>query len=71
MGIVQKIAKKLSPGAEAESKKWLYACPECKAEGNAWDLGWVLTGSRPGGHTRKIECPACHAKVKVTVLKTE
>jgi DNA-directed RNA polymerase subunit RPC12/RpoP len=69
MSLVQKIAAKLAPGAEAESKTWCYTCPACKAEGNAWDLGWVITGVRSKGHTRAIECPACHAKVKVTLEK--
>ena len=69
MGIAQKLAKKLSPGAEAESKLWRFTCSACKAESNAWDLGWVITGRRPGGHTRTVECPKCHAKVKATVLK--
>jgi hypothetical protein len=32
MGILQKLALKLSPGAEAESRLWCFACPECKAE---------------------------------------
>ena len=69
MGFVQKLALKLSPGAEAESRQWCFACPECRAESSAWDLGWVITGKRSKGHTRKVECPKCHAKVEVTVAK--
>ena len=69
MGLVQKIAKKLAPGAEAETKRWVYTCPACQAEGNAWDLGWVITGTRTKGHTRAIACPACKAKVTVTLSK--
>ncbi len=69
MGIVQKIAAKLSPGAEAESRTWRFTCPECNAESDAWDLGWVITGTRTKGHTRTVDCPKCHAKVKVTLNK--
>jgi hypothetical protein len=69
MGIVQKLASKLAPGAEAESKTWTFTCPSCSKESSAWDLGWVITGKRSHGHTRKVECPKCHDKVKVTVEK--
>jgi hypothetical protein len=69
MGIVQKIVKKLAPGAEEESRQWCFTCSACKAESSAWDLGWVITGARSRGHTRTVECPKCHAKVKATVEK--
>lgn len=69
MGLIQKIAKKLAPGAEAESKTWVFTCAACKQESNAWDLGWVITGTRSKGHTRTVECPKCHAKAKVTLTK--
>jgi hypothetical protein len=69
MGIVQKLATKLAPGAEQETKQWRFTCPACKKESTAWDLGWVITGKRSRGHTRKVECPKCHEKVKVTVNK--
>jgi hypothetical protein len=71
MGIMQKLATKLSPGAEAESKTWRFNCSACQAESNAWDLGWVITGTRSKGHTRTVECPKCHAKVKATLVKVE
>lgn len=69
MGIMQKLATKLSPGAEEESKQWRFTCSACGAESNAWDLGWVITGTRTKGHTRTVECPKCHAKVKATLEK--
>ena len=69
MGLMQKLAKKLSPGAEEESRQWRFTCSACQAESSAWDLGWVITGTRSKGHTRTVECPKCHAKVKATVAK--
>ena len=69
MGLIQKIAKKLSLGAEEESCQWRFTCSACKAESNAWDLGWVITGTRSKGHTRTVECPKCHSKVKATLEK--
>jgi hypothetical protein len=63
------LMQKLFPGAEAESRTWRFTCPSCNTEGSAWDLGWVITGTRSQGHTRTVECPKCHAKVKVTVEK--
>lgn len=69
MGFIQKVAKKLSPGAEEESRQWRFTCSACNAESDAWDLGWVITGTRSSGHTRTVECPKCHAKVKATLEK--
>jgi DNA-directed RNA polymerase subunit RPC12/RpoP len=71
MSLVQRLAAKLSPNAEAESKTWRFTCPECKAESNAWDLGWVITGTRSKGHTRKVRCPKCDAKVQITLEKRQ
>lgn len=39
-----------------------------KAESDAWDLGWVITGTRSKGHTRTVEC-LCHAQVNATLEK--
>jgi Zn finger protein HypA/HybF involved in hydrogenase expression len=69
MGIIQKIAAKLDANAEAESRSWQFTCSACSAVSSAWDLGWVITGTRSKGHTRKVECPKCHAKVTATLSK--
>jgi DNA-directed RNA polymerase subunit RPC12/RpoP len=71
MGLIQNIAKKLYPQAEEESRKWRFTCSACKAESDAWELGWVITGTRSKGHTRTVECPKCHAKVRATLEKAK
>jgi ssDNA-binding Zn-finger/Zn-ribbon topoisomerase 1 len=51
----------LAESIEADSRRWVFDCPDCHATSSIWEIGGVRWKAA-GEPRRLISCPKCHAR---------
>lgn len=59
MNFFQRLVTRFLPDAEAESRKWVFTCPNCQQESDIWEIGGVRYKAYSKGKWTGIKCPKC------------